>query len=543
MKRFTALLLGMVMLLGLFAGCNNTATTTAPPSGTSTTAPTTTAPTTPPTTEPPAEKVFIVRATSDPVTFNPNGTSDDAAFAMVGNVYSKLVTLDATRQIIPELATDWETSADGLSITFHLVKNATFHDGEPVTAEDVAYTFNYIITVDTCLMYNRFSAQIESVEATDEYTVVFHLKQPYAALIGYLGYYATFIMPKHIYDNGQTWDENPAINKPIGSGPFKFVEHKPGEYIELAKNENYFKTEVKLDRLVFRQIPDAATAFQSLLNGEIDYMGAIPDANVAQLMNDPNFTLNMNVLPSPTYILFNFAKTDILTLPVRQAIACAIDRDEISKKVFNNIREPEYNFYPSIIEWASNSDAPAPKYNIEEAVRILEEAGYKKDADGFYVRGITLDCFSTDSSPDIAKLMKATCELAGIELEIIVSEYQAYSTKVGTDKNFMIAMQGGFQGPDPTALSGRIGVGGGQNHGLYANDEIESLFAEAMKTTDEVTRKPMFYRIQEIMQAELPLIPIVKYSTYVAQRSDAINTPIQSAGFAGWVEYAFTDFK
>lgn len=544
MKRFIALFMCAIMTLVFVAGCNtsgNVDETQAPDetSGTETANPAQT----PEESDSAEEKILIVRASSDPISFNPNGSADDPAFNIVSNIYSQLVRLDTTRQIIPDLATEWQTSEDGLTMTFKLVENATFHDGVPVTAEDVAYTFNYIITHDTCLMYNRFSAQIESVEAQGDYTAVFHLKNPYAALIGYLGYYGTFIMPKHIFDNGQAWEENPAVMSPIGCGPFKFSQFNPGESIVLVKNENYFKTDVKLDKLIFQQIPDAVAAVQALKSGDIDYLGAVPSANVDELMADSNFVLSLAVLPSPTYICFNFAEEDVLTPAVRLAIAHAINREDISKKVFSGIREPEYNFYPSVVEWASNSNAPAPGYSISEAIAVLEQAGYTKDADGYYVRGITLDCFSTDSSPDVAKLIQGSCKEAGIEIEVIVSEYQAWNQKVSVEKDFMISMQGGFQGPDVSALSGRIGVNGGANYGKYENAEIEQLFLEGMKSTDESVRQPIYYRIQEIMAEELPLVPIVKYASYVAQASYVIDTPIQCAGRAGWIEYSYTDIR
>ena len=527
MRRKLALLLIAVMLIATLTACGGGGSET--PSGGES--------------EPAEEKVLVVRASSDPVSLNPDGSADDAAFNVVGNVFSQLVRLDANRDVIPDLAESWESSEDGLTITFHLVKNAKWHDGEPVTAEDVAYTFNYILTHDTCLMNARFKPQIESVEATDDYTAVFHMINPYAELIGRLGYYATFIVPKHIMDNGQEWNDNPAAQAPIGSGPFKFVEWNPGENIILEKNEEYFKGEVKLDKLIFRQIPDDATAYQSLLSGEIDYLSSVPGNNTEELQANSDFVMNLNVLPSPTYIAFNFNEGPTAELAVRQAIAYCINREEISDKVFSGIRAPEYNFYPSVIKWVSNSDCPAPSYDPAKAVEILEAAGYEKDANGYYVKDIDLECFSSDSSPDVAKLVKAGCEEAGIGINVNVEEYQAWNTKVHTDHDFDIFMQGGFQGPDVAALSGRVGTNGASNAGGYSNEEVDKLFAEGLLSVDQEVRAPIYKKIQEIMSQDLPLLPIVQYATYTAQASYVVDTPIQCAGKSGWTEYFLTDIQ
>ncbi|HHX28726.1 MAG TPA: peptide ABC transporter substrate-binding protein [Firmicutes bacterium] len=484
------------------------------------------------------EKVLIVRATSDPTTFQPDVAGNDAAYGIAQNVFNRLVKLDADIQVIPDLARSWSSSEDGLSITFNLVQNAKWHDGEPVTSKDVKYTFDYIKDHPECFAHNYFK-NVESISAPDDYTVVFHMSRPDSAVLGYLAWYATFIMPEHVYNNGQPWEENPANQAPIGSGPFKFEKHNPGVNVVLVKNSEYWEAEPKLDKLIYQIIPDDATAVQALLNGEVDYM-TLPATEVESFKSNPDFTLVPYSLPSPLYMVFNFDEGKDVPFAVRKAIAMCINRDEISTKVFAGIQPPEYNFYPSVMGWSSNSDAPAPSFDIEGAKAVLEAAGYTKDAEGYYVRGLVVDCFS-QSYIDAVKLISAACKDAGIELIINALEGQAWSTKVSTNQDFVIATLGGFQGPDVSALAGRISTEGAMNHGDYSNARIDELFELGLVSTDPAVRKPYYHEIQKIMSEELPTIPIVGYQAYTCQASYVKDSPYECAGRAGWSEYLYTD--
>ena len=525
MKRRLALFLSICMLAAMLLGCSTTQNSTDDPQGSAGS----------------DEKVLVVRHNTEPSSLQPNKTTNDAAYNIISNIYSRLVKLDASRQVIPDLASSWETSEDGLTMTFHLVDNAYWHDGEKVTSEDVKYTFDYILNDETCLRNKIFTTYVESFDAPDDLTFVINLKSPYAgAMLGYLGYYATFILPQHLFDNGQDWDDNPYSLTPVGSGPFKYDSSVPGVSITLVKNEDYYQNEVKLDRLVFQIIPDLTTTVQALYSGDIDFTSAVPDSEVPALLENSDYTLNLSTLPSPTYMLFNFEDETLSQLAVRQAIAMCINRDEISEKVFNGIREPEWNFYPSIVEWVSNPDAPAPSYDVEGARAVLEQAGFTQDADGYYIRGLVVDCATGDSNPDVAKLIVAACQEAGIEITVNAMESQAWTAKMN-EHDFQIALTGGFQGPDVTALFARVGTDQNLNYGSYSNARVDELFTLGLNSTDNDVRRPYYYEIQEILSEELPIVPIVQYATYHVQASYIVDTPIECAGRAGWNEFAYTD--
>lgn len=527
-KRLLISLLSLILVLSMLAGC--TPKSDAPSDSGNPSAPTT----------PAKEKVLIVRASGDPMSFNPDTVADDNAYPIVQNLFNRLVKLDASKQVIPDLATDWKVTNDGFTITFNLRKDAKWHDGVPVTSKDVKYSFDTIKANPSYYFSSRMSI-VDSIDTPDDHTVVFNMNAADVSFIADLGWYASFVLPEHVFNNGQTWEDNPASKTPVGSGPFKFSSFKQGEGTTIVANPDYHEGAPKLDKIIFSIIPDDATAIQALLNGAIDVFENVPTANVQELENSGFIRLALNEYPSPMRIIFNLKEDKVSDVEVRRAIATAINREEISTKIFNGVQKPEYNFYPSLIEWASNFEDRSPDFNIEKARKILEDAGYTLDSNGYYVRGITIDVFEGFGYPDSAKLMEATLKQAGIELIVQVHEFNAWYEKVGERRDFILEMQGGFMGPDPAALAKRLGTGVNSNYGEYSNARFDQLCAEAAATGDKSERARLYKEAQKILSEDLPYIPIVAYAGYDANNSNFINLPIDGEGKWGWAEFTFTE--
>ncbi len=538
-KRLIALFLASLMLLALAAGCSNGSKdpqggqennqgeqnkdnqggSNKPSSG---------------------EKTLIIRASGDPQTFHPDLTGDDNAYPIAQNIFNRLCKLDAKKEVIPDLASSWDISEDGMTIVFHLREGVKWHDGEDFNADDVVYTME-VIKANSSYFLSPNLQCVESFEKVDDLTVKFNMAEPNVAIIGYLAWYGSFIMPEHIYNNGQSWDDNEANMKPIGTGPFKFSEFKPGIGTTIVKNADYWEAEPKLDKVIYQIIPDATTAVQALVNGEIDHLESIPNAEYPALSANDSIRLIENIYPSPVYIAFNFEEKAVQDQAVRTAVAMCIDRESIAQKVYSGIRNPEYAMYPSI-SWASNQEDLAPSFDVEGAAKLLEEAGYTKNADGYYI-SLPIDCFEGGGCPDVAKLMQADCAKAGIELVLNIMEYNAWNDKVVINHNFVVEMQGGFQGPDPAALASRVGTGGSMNQSTYSNAEVDKLFAEAAKTGEQEKRAELYKKAHAILAKELPIVPIVDYTSYDAYGANIINTPNDGAGKWGWQELTFTDIQ
>lgn len=522
MKKFLSILLVLTLILGLGTACERNEPSTGE--------------------NVEEDKVLVVRISGDPMSFNPNTQSDDYAYTIMQNIYNRLVKLDASKQIIPDLASSWNVSADGKAVTFHLKENVNWTDGESVTSEDVKYTFD-TIKENPSYAFSSGLNNVDSIEIPDQYTVVFNLHKADVSFIASLGWYGTFVLPEHIFNTGQNWEDNPASKNPIGSGPFILDNHQYGENVVLVANENYHEGAPKINRLIFTIIPDDTTAVQALINGQIDVMESIPAANVDELQVNSDIRLKLNEYPSPMRIIFNYQAKEIQDINIRKAIATAINRDEISEKIFDGISPPEYNMLPSSLSWATNSIDTAPKFNIKEAIRILEDGGYEKDGDGYYVRGITVDVFEGWGYPDTAKLIEATLKQAGIELIVQVHEFNAWSEKVDINRNFILLMQGGFIGPDPAALEDRFETDAGGNTGAYSNRKFDQLLADGATEGDQDKRAQIYREAQTILAADVAYIPLVAYAVYDANNAKWINLPIDGAGKWGWAEYTFTDIR
>ena len=487
---------------------------------------------------------LIVREAGDPMSFCPSTAADDYAYAMMQNMFNRLTKLDNSKSPIPDAAESWDVSDDALTITFNLKENMHWWDGEALDADDVKYTFDYIKENPTCYFSSSMEI-VDSIEVVDPYTVVFHMNTADMSFVARIGWYGTFILPEHIYNNGQPWEENEASKtKPVGSGPFMFESYKQGENTTLVKNPNYHDGVPYLDKLIFAIIPDDTTAIQAMINGEVDTISMIPDAFLDQMLADPNYRCDRNIYPSPWRYIFNMNNSIVGDVAVRKAIALCVDRNDMSQKVTSGVMPPEWCAYPAIAAWCANTEDIYPDVDIEAARKVLEDAGYTADADGYYVRGITVDCFE-GQLVDMTKLLVANCQKAGIELILQVSEFNAWAEKIGPDpsgEGWMMECQGGFMGPDPAALASRYGTGSGSNYASYSNPEFDELCKLGAAEGDTEKRAEYYRKAQKILIEDLPAINVLGWAGYEASRSDLANLPIDGEGKWGWNEYTFTHY-
>lgn len=450
---------------------------------------------------------LVVSQSGDPLSFNPNFQSDDNIFVPGLNIYNTLVTLDSAYAVLPELAQSWETSEDGLTITFHLVEGATWHDGEPVTSADVKYTFEAIMA-DAAAPANAFFASVESIDAPDDVTVVLNMSAPSPSLIPFLGWYGTAILPAHIYE-GTDWTTNPANQAPIGSGPFKFVSYAPGSSIELEANLDYWGEGPYVDRLVFSIIPDANTAMQALLNGEVDVLTTNPPlSQIETLENTPGIEVIVNPIPSFYYLTMNNARDVTSNVDVRRGISHAINRQQIVDLALGGYAEPATTFYPTSIEWAANTspEAQVPQYDPEAAAALFDAAGYPV-VDG--TRFKLVFPFFTDAPeyPNIATIVAQNLADVNVEIELVALELNAWVERIDSG-DFDLGLLGGLWGPDPENLKLRVGTGGGVNGFNYSNPEVDRLLAEGSATVDQAERASIYFEVQEILAQDVPISPL-----------------------------------
>lgn len=458
--------------------------------------------------EPRQGGTLVVALPANPLTYNPNARPDDAGAMIFQNLFSKLVTLDEHYNVIPDLAQDWDIAEDGLTYTFHLHPEARWHDGEPVTAADVKWTFEAIVANQGIVAGSL--AVIDAIETPDDHTVVLRLAAPNAPLLSNLAWFGVHIMPKHLYDTGEDWLANPAAQEPVGSGPFRFESARIDEHVTLVANPDYYGGAPYLDRLVFSIIPDPQTAAQALMNGEIDVSITRPSlTQLPVLQNAPGVAVDIAPMPNRYYVPMNQAREPFQDLRVRQAIAHAINRQEVLNRALQGVGEVAEGFYTPAIAWAYNPDAVPPAYDPDRAEALLDEAGYPRGSDGTRLR-VTLTIFSGGEWADIAAVLSENLRAVGIEVEIVQLDEGAWIQRTVVDRDFDLTLLAGQQGPDPDQLRLRFGSAGALNMMAYANPDFDDLLAQAAALSDEDQRRELYLEAQRILAADLPFVPLAE---------------------------------
>jgi len=309
---------------------------------------------------------------------------------VAAKVYDGLLEYDLKMQPQPSLAKSWELSTDGKTLTFHLRKGVKFHDGKPLTSADVQFSIMKVAKVTHPRGPNTFRS-VTAVETPDAHTVVLKLDTAAPYMMMAFSGYETPILPKHIFSKGDL-RAHPNANKPIGSGPFIFTEWKKGAYIRLDKNPNYWKKgQPYLDRIVARFIADPSTRTAALEKGEAHFaaMGAVPFNDAKRLAAHPDVTITTkgHELISPVAeILLNTRRAPLNDVNVRKAIAYSIDRNFVINNIWFGYGKPatgpmSSNFAPSGL-YTDKVTQYQVADGIARANKILDDAGYKKNADG-----------------------------------------------------------------------------------------------------------------------------------------------------------------
>ncbi len=527
MKRRIAVMLVIIMIVSVFTACGK------PQASSGTAQP-----------EAQAEKAggtLIVGIQGDPSTYNPDSSNDDFTYTVSQNIFNRLVKFDASNKFIPDLADSWEVSDDAKVYTFHLAKGVKWHDGQPFTSADVKWTYEAVIQNKAPIAPNL--EPLEEIACPDDHTVIMKLKRPDAGFMGVVSWYACFIMPKHIYE-GTDWITNPAGQNPIGTGPFRFVEHNNGVSIALEANKDYFRGSPKVDRLIYQIISDSNTAVQAFYNGELDILGiSMPLAEVPKMEKTPGIKLAKLPLLSRVYLDPNIARPPFDKLEVRQAVAMAVDPQEIVDKAFKGVGQVGTTFYSPLVPWALNENAKLPDRDIAKAKALLEKAGYKPDKNGNYL-SIKIDVFSDAPFPDIATIVQANLKEIGIDSKINVLEGAAWEQKCMVDRDYDLTVLGGYQGPDPSAIFNRVATKGSMNFRGYSNPEVDKLLEEAASLGKQEERGARYKEVQQLLSEDLPIIPIMEWVDVQAMKDYVKGHPaLEGMGKASFNEYSLVTLE
>ena len=571
-KSAFAWLVVLTMVTGvLLAGCQGTTPSAAPSSAAATTAeasadPTETATATP---EPTASTEPAVNnpGSARPDTLVIAGNTPEGKFLPVysstvqdsqigGLVFEALLTNDPTGAPIPVLAEKWDISADGLTYTFTLKKGIKFSNGDELKASDVVFTYKIMAdksydgarqsAVSSLVGFKDFnsgkSADFPGVTAPDDYTVVFKLAQAKAPAIWDFGYGIMSEKYYGPYTQGKLDDIKAKLVDAMGTGPYLLKDYAPGESVKYEANPNYWGGAAKIAKVVYRFIDDNAVLLQEIEAGNVDIAGPGADADTVEMIDKTGF-YNKYIYEglSYTHIGLNTRKAPLNDSKVRQALAYGLDRE-----AFLLARYGEYGYTLDVpfatASWAYDTSATPITYDPAKAETLLEEAGWKKGADGFRVndKGEALAIkFSAHQNSKFADLLVAAVkdnwEKIGVKVEIEQMEFATLTTKVFDKQDFQSYVMGWSLSidPDPTDLYGKAAtVKGGFNPGGWSSDESEKLLADGLAKSDQAERKAIYTQWSKIFVDEMPYIMIGG-----SKELEIVNTRvkgIESGTFRNW---------
>ncbi|MGY6153471.1 ABC transporter substrate-binding protein [Paraburkholderia graminis] len=459
---------------------------------------------------------FVV--TPEPTALVDLATTATNVLKVSAKVVEGLLEYDFSLQPKPSLATSWDISDDSRKYVFHLRHGVKWHDGQPFTSADVAYSLQTLRQVHP--RAKTTFANVTAITTPDPYTVVITLSKPAPYLIKAFSSSETPIVPRHLYEGSDPLT-NPANNAPIGTGPFRFVKWVRGSYIEYARNDDYWdKGKPFLDKIVVKIITDPAARTVAFEDGSIDLSGdtPVPLSDLARLKNSPKLALDSRgyeFQAGVTRIEFNLDNPVLKNLQVRQAIASAIDREVIRKVIFYGYATPLAS--PIIPSSPYYDPAPAPyPYDVERANALLDAAGFPRKADGTRF-ALRVDPLPIGELPArTAAYVKSALARVGIAVTVRSQDLPAYLKRIYTDRDFDFSINGMSNLFDPVVGVARLYTTGNFRRGVpftngshYSNPQIDRLFAQAAEETDEAKRKQLFSQIQQILERDLPDLNLV----------------------------------
>jgi peptide/nickel transport system substrate-binding protein len=452
------------------------------------------------------------------------------------------------------LAESAEVSEDGMVWTFTLRPGNTFHDGTPLTAEDVVFSYLFYQSHEDFPYMPVYTEYFESVEAPDDNTVVINLSEPIPNMESQLIF--LYVLPKHIWEQyddptGAVEFENQEM---IGSGPFKLVEYAQGEFVHLEAVKDHPLTPPKIDEIVFQTFDNQDALVQAIITGQVDMITEMPNTAVPTLRNAENVELVIGAPFSPevTDIIINQVAAEncppedgvcsghpaLLDRNVRQALAHATDKQKIIDVVLLGLGTPGLTLIPDGLGRWYNDSIQDYAFDIEESNQILDEAGYL-DTDDDGVRempdGTNPLVFrlnwpnDSDTAPRIAELLNESWSQIGVDLESQALDPDALTSVCCPAFDFDIAIWGWGSDPDPAFLLSvhlTDEIPTGTSESGYSNPEFDDLFAQQAITLDPEERRDIIWRMQEILHQDIAyIIPFYPQSTQ-AFRTDR---------FTGWV--------
>lgn len=451
---------------------------------------------------------IVYGMTQDLASLDPHVDTDAGTRDVVFNLYEGLVKPTSDGGFIPAVASDYIISDDAKTYTFTLRDGITFHDGTPVTIEDVKYSIDRYAEIQG--ESSAFSSLVDSVEVQDDKTLVVNLKESYSEFLPMM---TIAIIPQS--------NEDPAGN-PIGTGPFKYVSYTPGQNLELEKYDGYWQEGVpSLDSVEFKFIADVDTAFVELQAGTIDILKYLTSAQAETLGDDYNIVQGSMNLVHAMYL--NSAYEPLSKTEVRQALCYAVDRDAINNFIFGGKSHIiGSHMIPAMSKYYEPEAETVYSYDPEKAKELLADAGY---ADGFDLE-ITVPS-SYSQHVDSAQIIADELSQVGINVTLNQVEWSTWLQDVYKGGNFQATVIG-FDGTlAPSDWLKKYVTDDAKNFMHYSNTEYDDVFNTAYTTVDDDVKVENYKKAQMILAEDAAAVYI----------EDPANLVAVSKKFGGYTFY------
>ncbi len=472
----------------------------------------------------PGGVTFLIE--SMPANLDPRIGTDAFSERIDSLLFSGLVERDEQMNIRGDLAERWE-SPDPLTYIFHLRPGVQFHDGRPLTSADVKFTFDSILTNAISTPKRSAYRMVKQIDAPDPATVVFHLTEPYASFLWNVARPAIGIVPFGA-------DAHFAYN-PIGSGPFRFITARQDEDVVLARNPNYFRTPPNIAALNFRVVPDAVVRALELRKGSADLeLSSLTADMVRVLQNDPALAVAESPGTNLAYISINFDDPALAHHEVREALACATDRESIIRYLLRGEARGADDVLPPN-SWAFEPQVTHYPFDPARAERLLDAAGYPRRADLGNMRlHLVLKTSTEESSRTLGAVLQDQWRRVGIDLELRSLEAATLYADItrGSFQLYTLRWIGGNDDPDifEFIFSSHRMPPDGANRGHYRNPRVDALLEQARVAADQSRRREMFAEVQRIVSADLPYINLWYLDNISVHRQRIANIALSPAG-------------
>lgn len=511
--------------------------------------------------QPPATPTgrVIVGLSQEPTVFNPLMVHIEVDDGVYFSMFDALFRISADGVIVPNLAAEVPTqsnggiSEDGLTWRIKLRDDVTWHDGEPFTAEDVKYTLELVTNPDFRAWRTTGHVLVKDITVVSPTEITWQMDEAFPPYLSFLT--ETFIVPKHILGAADDPNTAPFNQAPVGTGAFKWGERLAGDRLELVANPDYFGEGPYVEKLIFKYIPNLTVLYTQFKSGEVDLVGQgyITPDNYAEAKSLPDRTVELVPSASFEFVMLNQERPQFKELAVRQALYAAMDRQTIVDAIYYGVPSLTETFMPKQ-SYYYNPDLPKQEFNLDRARQLLDDAGWKPGANGIREKdGVRLTFKNSTTSGDhlreqLQQFLQQTFAEIGVEMTIdnlppavMWGDFWTFSKfdSAVVGSTYLIAAD-----PDVTYRfhSDAIPAQGGQgsNNSQYVNPEVDKLLVEGSRTFDTEKRREIYFRVQEIIRRDLPLLPMYSRTNVYGRKADLMgyrantNTRTESWHAASW---------